>query len=177
MHLKESYSTERLYLRRPQISDALQIFDSYAQDEDVCRYMTWLPYEDLRAYQDWLSDKINSIGKTVQTYVICHGDNRSKVIGMLDAAIKGHRAEVGYALAKEEWGKGYMTEAVSTFLEALLAEPDIYRVSAVCDLENLGSARVMEKSGMAYEGILRRYIIHPCISKDPRDVKCYSKTL
>ena len=177
MYLEESYNTERLHLRRPQISDAPQIFDSYAQDEDVCRYMTWLPYEDLRAYEDWLSDKIASIGKKVQTYVICHVDNKSRVIGMLDATIKGHKAEVGYALAKEEWGKGYMTEAVSKLLEALLAEPDIYRVSAVCDLENLGSSRVMEKSGMTYEGILRCYIIHPCISNEPRDVKCYSKTL
>jgi len=83
--------------------------------------MTWLLYEELRAYEDWLSDKITSIGKKVQPYVIWHVYNRSRVIGMLDATIKAHRAEVGYVLVKEEWGKGYMTEAVSKLLEALLA--------------------------------------------------------
>jgi RimJ/RimL family protein N-acetyltransferase len=50
----------------------------------------------------------------------------------------------------------------------------IYRVWATCDVENLASAHVLEKAGMQKEGILRRYILHPNISPEPRDSYCYS---
>ena len=50
----------------------------------------------------------------------------------------------------------------------------IFRIWAVCDLDNFASARVLEKAGMQREGVLRRYILHPNISSEPRDVYCYA---
>ena len=44
-----------------------------------------------------------------------------------------------------------------------------------CDVENKASARVLEKVGMQREGTLRRYIVHPNISPEPRDCFVYSK--
>ena len=55
-----------------------------------------------------------------------------------------------------------------------LAQPEIFRIGSVCDVENPASARVMEKAGMQREGILRRWIIHPQMSDQPRDCYCYS---
>jgi len=49
---------------------------------------------------------------------------------------------------------------------------EVIRIGAVCDVENIGSARVLEKSGFVREGLLRRWLIHPNISDEPRD--CYS---
>jgi ribosomal-protein-alanine N-acetyltransferase len=37
---------------------------------------------------------------------------------------------------------------------------------------DVGSARVLEKSGFIREGLLRRWLLHPSISDEPRD--CYS---
>ncbi|MGJ8678364.1 MAG: GNAT family N-acetyltransferase [Akkermansiaceae bacterium] len=176
MQIIDSLNTDRLHLRVPQLRDAQSIFDSYAQDAEVCRYMTWSPYTEQETYEAWLSEKINSIGKTAVTFVICDIKHPSKVVGMVDARVESFKAEIGYALSKDEWGKGLMTEAVSAFVKLLLSIDGIYRVSAVCDLENSASAKVMKKSGMSYEGILRRYIIHPNISEEPRDVKSYSLT-
>jgi RimJ/RimL family protein N-acetyltransferase len=42
----------------------------------------------------------------------------------------------------------------------------------LCDVDNLASARVLEKVGMQREGLLRRQIVHPNISDEPGD--CYS---
>ena len=53
-------------------------------------------------------------------------------------------------------------------------QPDIFRVQAICDVENIGSARVMEKAGMVREGLLRRYVVHPNISDEPRDAFLYA---
>jgi [ribosomal protein S5]-alanine N-acetyltransferase len=48
----------------------------------------------------------------------------------------------------------------------------VFRIGAVCDVENIGSARVLEKSGFVREGLLRRWLLHPNISDEPRD--CFS---
>ena len=68
-----------------------------------------------------------------------------------------------------------MTEALSALVDWSLDQPQIWQASAFCDMENLASARVMEKSGMAFEGILRRYCVHPNISSEPRDCRMYAK--
>jgi [ribosomal protein S5]-alanine N-acetyltransferase len=86
-----------------------------------------------------------------------------------------HRAELGYVLARPYWNQGLITEALQPIIDWALTQPNIYRVWAVCDYENLASARVMEKVGMTYEGILRRWLIHPNMSNKPRDCFCYAK--
>jgi [ribosomal protein S5]-alanine N-acetyltransferase len=48
----------------------------------------------------------------------------------------------------------------------------VFRIGAVCDVEHISSARVLEKSGFVREGLLRRWLLHPNISEEPRD--CYS---
>jgi RimJ/RimL family protein N-acetyltransferase len=52
----------------------------------------------------------------------------------------------------------------------------MWRVWGVCDVENVGSARVMEKAGLSFEGVLRRHTIHPNVGTEPRDMRCYAKT-
>lgn len=68
-----------------------------------------------------------------------------------------------------------MTEALSTVVDWALTQPDVWRASAFCDVEHVASARVMEKAGLTFEGVLRRYFIHPQISPEPRDCKLYAK--
>jgi [ribosomal protein S5]-alanine N-acetyltransferase len=68
-----------------------------------------------------------------------------------------------------------MTEALSEVADWAMRQGDIWRIGAVCDVENLASARVMEKSGLEREGILRRWLVHPNISPEPRDCFSYAK--
>ena len=93
---------------------------------------------------------------------------------MIDLRIEGHRADFGYVLGRDYWGQGYATEALQAVVEYALSQDSIVRVWAVCDVENTASARVMEKAGLKREGILRKYIINPHISDEPRDCYCYS---
>ncbi len=95
-------------------------------------------------------------------------------IGMIELRLGGYKAEVGYILARSFWGQGMMTEALVRVLEWTRTQRQLYRVWAVCDVENMASARVMQKAGMKHEGILRRWIIHPIISAEPRDCHCYA---
>jgi len=95
---------------------------------------------------------------------------------MIEVHVRPQRFKVtlGYGLAHLHWGKGYMTEAVCVLVEWALSEPEIYRVEAFCDVDNIGAARVMEKAGMQREGMLRRYLLHPNTSDEPRDAYMYA---
>ena len=69
-----------------------------------------------------------------------------------------------------------MPEAIAAIVKLTLAHPAIYRMAATCDVENKASARALEKSGFSREGLLRKYIIHPNISAEPRDSLLYALT-
>ena len=57
-----------------------------------------------------------------------------------------------------------MTEALTEVAVWALHQPSVFRIGAVCDVENNGSARVLEKSGFVREELLRRWLVHPAIS-------------
>ncbi len=68
-----------------------------------------------------------------------------------------------------------MTEAATALAEWCLGQHEIFRVWAVCDTENTGSARVLEKSHFQREGLLRRWAVHPNKSPQPQDVYVYGR--
>ncbi len=93
---------------------------------------------------------------------------------MIELRVTGHKGDVGYVLCREAWGRGYITEALRAVLEAALGMPEVRRVAAHCHVENVGSARVMEKAGMQREGLLRKYAIFPNVSDEPADCWLYA---
>ena len=95
-------------------------------------------------------------------------------MGIIEIRVDGFRADVGYGVARPHWGRGIATEALRPIVAWALAQPSIHRVWALCDVENVASARVLEKVGMQREGLLRRNIVHPNISDEPRDSYCYA---
>lgn len=98
-----------------------------------------------------------------------------EIVGIIGLSLEQHSAEVGFALAPTEWGKGYATEALRVVLEVALDLPGIWRVWGYCDCENPASARVMEKAGMTNEG-LHRSFGYVSSSDEPRDSWVYAKT-
>lgn len=67
------------------------------------------------------------------------------------------RAEIGYWIGKPFWGKGYGTEVARAVIKFGFEELNHNRIYALAFTDNPGSWRIMEKSGMKHEGILRRH--------------------
>ena len=65
---------------------------------------------------------------------------------------KGGTPGCGYALARTVWGQGYMSEALQAAFAYEFTVLRTQEIIAECATENIASARVMQKSGMAYEG-------------------------
>ena len=78
-------------------------------------------------------------------------------------------------MARSCWGRGLITEALEEVVGWALAQPHIFRIGSVCDVENVGPARVMEKAGLTREGISRRWLVRPNISAEPRDGFSYAR--
>ncbi|HYH85302.1 MAG TPA: GNAT family N-acetyltransferase [Pyrinomonadaceae bacterium] len=168
--------TERLFLRPPEMTDAEAIFDAYARDTEVTRYLSWRADASVAETREFMRGRLEELkaGKKY-AWLITKGEGQAGV-GMIDISNDRHKASVGYVLARTEWGKGYMTEALRAVIGAAFTLPQVYRVWAVCDVDNVGSARVLEKAGMIFEGVLKRWTMHPNVSDEPRDVRCYAVT-
>lgn len=168
--------TERLILRRYRKTDAPNIFTDWASDPEVARYLSWKPHRSLKDTYAFL--KHNKAEWKVQGHLgmgmECKESGR--LIGGIGFTLESQaRVQFGYAIGRAHWGKGYTTEAMKALLKVVFAEPSMYRAYAMCVVPNKGSARVMEKVGMQYEGTLRQSHILPNVSEEvPQDMSVYA---
>ncbi|MFZ5477103.1 MAG: GNAT family N-acetyltransferase [Myxococcota bacterium] len=155
-------------LRLPRLDDAPVLFERYCRDPEVCRYMTWRPHlsdVETRAFLATVEEAWRT-GVGERAWAITErGDDRP--IGMIGARAH-HGYVLGYVLARAWWGRGIVTEAARAVVAEAFRQ-GAWRVWAFCDVENVASARVMEKAGMQLEGVLRRYVVHPNLGPQPRD--------
>jgi len=170
----ERIETERLQIRPPYLSDAQLIYHGYARDEEVTRYLVWRPHKDLRETESFLAQCVAAREQGDRFPWVITFKGGSELVGMVEIRINDFKADVGYVIARRWWGRGLATEALRPVVEWAMAQPNIYRVWAVCDVANAASARVLEKVGMEREGVLRRNMLHPNVSAEPRDSYCYA---
>jgi RimJ/RimL family protein N-acetyltransferase len=77
--------------------------------------------------------------------------------------------EVGYAIVREFWGRGYASEAAAAFLAYGFDQLRVEKVVAVAVPENAGSRRVMEKIGMHFDYVGEFYgrrLVHYSITRE-----------
>jgi RimJ/RimL family protein N-acetyltransferase len=137
--------------------------------------MVWRPHESVDSVRGFLELALkNWEAGTNVAWIITHKDD-GRILGSIALRLTPPRSELGYVIAQPDWGNGYATEAVTALIEWVLAQPAVARVGAVCSLENPASARVLEKSGMRLEGVLRRWLVLPNLSGDPVDVQSWAR--
>lgn len=151
--------TERLILRDASVDDAKDMFE-YAKLEEVTKYLSWKPHLSIKDSEKIL-DMLSKEAKEKDSYAlkaIVLKEN-DKMIGTIDARIFGDGlkdAEFGYCLNPKYWNKGYMSEALKAFIQALHKEHGIENVFGSFERENIASKRVMQKNEMYYYETVRR---------------------
>lgn len=70
-----------------------------------------------------------------------------------------HRAEIGYDLSPQYWGRGYMFEALRSVIRYIFADTCIDRIEATIRPENIRSHNVVLRAGFQKEGVLRQYVL------------------
>jgi ribosomal-protein-alanine N-acetyltransferase len=172
----KTIETQRLRLRKPRLADAEVIFREYASDAEVTKYVSWRAHRSAAETREYVRTCLAGWEARKVFHWVIERKNDRHLMGMITARVDDHKWEMGYVLSRPNWGRGYMTEAVKGVIDWALKQPQIFRIWAVCDVDNLASARVMEKAGMQREGRLCRWSVHPNISVQPRDSYCFSIT-
>ena len=141
--------TERLLLRRPEMSDRDAIV-SIAGDWDIARNLSPVPHpytdEDAEFF-------LKTIVPAQWVWAITLGESEP-LIGCIGLAPteREHIADLGYWLAREHWGKGYGAEAVKAVLKVAFDGFGIASVTAGPFAENTASIKVLEKAGFRFLG-------------------------
>lgn len=168
-----SIETERLLLRKITLNDASDMFE-YASNPEVSQYTMWSTHtsiEDTKYFLQSLTKMYKR--RELVDWGIVHKAEKKFIgtCGFVEWSMTHSRAEIGYALSRRYWGEGYMSEAVNAVIEFGFREMSLNRIMGRCEVNNIASARVMEKVGMQMEGILRQHLF---VKDRYWDLKIYS---
>lgn len=145
--------TKRLLLRPFELTDVDDVW-TYARDPEVARFRPLPdPYTRNDAL-DFINRQIGTDWSTGPEFAIALGP---RVIGGISLHVNHEHetAELGYLLGRRWWGRGIATEAARAVIDWGFQRFKLHKVYARAHVCNKRSWRVMERLGMARDGVLR----------------------
>ncbi|MCX4749999.1 GNAT family N-acetyltransferase [Kitasatospora sp. NBC_01287] len=133
----------------------------WASLPEVCRYQPWGPNTEEQTRQ-FVTAAVESWAYTPQRRYPYLARLRGEAVGMGELHIRnrGRReGEISYLVHPRVWGQGIGTAIGRELLAHGFEELGLHRIHATCDPRNHGSARVMAKLGLTYEGRLRHTML------------------
>lgn len=151
---------ERIVMRKLTKADAQDMY-SYSSRYEVTKYLLWHPHESLSYTKRYLDEVMRQYkAHNFFDFAVVSKENGRMIgtCGFTRLDTLNHSAEIGYVLSPDYWGRGMASEAVSMILRFAFCNLGLHRVEARYMPMNLASQRVMEKSGMLFEGVEREGI-------------------
>lgn len=152
-------TTTRLILRPLQLTDAESMFLGWATDQEVVKYLSWKPHlsvdETKRIISYWMSNYPDH-----KFYIWGIQLKNGPLVGTISihSIHEGfQRGEIGYALAKQYWNQGYVTESLQAIVDFSFGIVGFNRLEAHHSIYNPASGAVLIKAGFQHEGVLRQY--------------------
>lgn len=138
-------TTERLVLRDLDERDAENIF-LLNSDPEVLKYVHDIPFADEEAARKWIADIGRQLPLGIGRWAIEGNDGtwigRCSLRRYADGEVL-----MGYRLLREQWGRGYASEAVRAMLDLAFNTHHLPYVASKVARDNLASQRVMQKNG------------------------------
>jgi ribosomal-protein-alanine N-acetyltransferase len=148
--------TQRLTLRRFTMEDAQAMYDVWASDARVTRFLTWQPHASADVSRTLLADWCTAYDD--DTFYHWAIEKDGQLIGDISVVRQSdthEHAELGYCIGYDYWGCGYTTEAVEAVIGFLFEEVGFHRIAICHAAQNPASGRVATKCGMTCEGTER----------------------
>jgi ribosomal-protein-alanine N-acetyltransferase len=152
--------TERLVLRRMTLDDAEDYY-AFASDPLVTLHTIWSAHssmEDSLHYLKGVLQKYENHDSFHWGIVLKESNRLIGRNGLIRCDIANQKAEIGYGISSRYWNKGIVTEATQAIFQYAFEQLDFHRIEGRCSLNNIGSAKIMEKLGMRFEGVLREQL-------------------
>jgi [ribosomal protein S5]-alanine N-acetyltransferase len=160
--------TERLLLRKPEADDIPKLYSIFSNPETT-RFYDVEPFRSVSEAEDLLESLLwrYSMEKQIR-WAICWKEDKTLLgtCGYHAVEKLHHKAEIGYELHPEAWGKGVMSEALDAIIRYGFICMDLNRIEAVYLPENAASKKLLEKKGFKIEGLLRKRFVHRGVYED-----------
>lgn len=150
--------TARLLLRPTALTDAEHMF-LWASAPELTKYLFWAPRANMEESKVILAawDAKNTQPDYYHWGIVLKEPGRFiGTCGTFGIDERRRSTSLGYCLGRAYWGKGYASEAVSAIIAHFLNTVGVNRIAASHDIHNVASGRVMQKCGMAFEGVQRQ---------------------
>lgn len=159
----QELKTKHLLLRRLEVNDYKEAYKNWYCDKEVSKYSLWDEHKssDLtkKIFEVWYKEYQNL---DVYRWLIVLKET-NEIIGIIDSQTNKYEDygafELGYSLSKKYWNNNYMTETIKRVIKFFMEDVEANVVYAECMEDNKASERVMIKSGMTKEGVLKKRLI------------------
>ena len=178
MKAPEQIETARLILRLPRLGDAATIFERYASDPEVTRFLGWPRHQTIRDTEAFLQFSAAEWERWPAGPYLITSRAEGTLIGGTGFGFSAPREAVtGYVLAKDEWGLGYATEALTAVVD-VATRIDVARLRALCHPDHRPSRRVLEKCGFVRDDPATQQVAFPNWAPGVQhDALCYALAL
>jgi [ribosomal protein S5]-alanine N-acetyltransferase len=151
MELPE-FETDRLFMRGVRLDDSESYEKSFANYEVIQHLSHHVPWPYPKgAVRDFLKEMIlPDQGIKRWLWAIFLKDKRDDVIGCVDLWKNGCPENRGFWLAKEQWGNGYMSEAVMPVMGYAFEKLGFEKLTFANAVGNSRSRRIKEKTGARF---------------------------
>lgn len=166
--------TERLILMTPAEKDAGEIFERYASDPEVTRYLGWPRHQSIDDTLAFLAFSAAEWERWPAGPYLIRARSDGRLLGSTGLSFaRRDEAMTGYVLARDAWGHGYATEALGAMVD-LARELRLTRLYAPVHTDNRASSRVLEKCGFTLDAGWSEAPTFPNLPADSRQAAvCY----
>jgi len=151
--------TERLILRQFTPEDAEVMFNNWANDAEVTKYLTWPPHSDIsvsKAVIDSWMKLYENLNHYSWTIVLKETDEPIGSIAAVERRDDIKMVHIGYCIGQKWWRSGYTSEALAELIRFFFEDVGVNRIESRHDPRNPNSGKVMLKCGLKYEGTMRQ---------------------
>jgi RimJ/RimL family protein N-acetyltransferase len=146
------------WLMDDDVSALLTVFG----DSEVMRYWSHGPLADVPAARKYLDLIRECFARRELFQWGVELATNGEIIGtctLAELSTEHRRAELGFALARSHWGRGYMREALPALLDFAFDRLELARITADADPRNDRSIRLLQRLGFQTEGSLRQHYL------------------
>ena len=156
----QKIETDRLILRRFMPEDYQSMYNNWASDPDVSKFLTWPTHTDAEVSRRIVTEWVNSYEKNnYYQWAITFKNECYNPFGSISVVFTDENTltfEIGYCIGKKYWRQGITSEALLAVIDFLFEYTDVNRIEAIHDVNNPNSGKVMKKCGMIFEGTHRQ---------------------
>lgn len=151
--------TKRLSLRRFTIEDAPAMFQNWASNPNVTKFLRWPPHEDVSITKMVLENWIAQYEQpSYYQWAIELKETKELIgnIGVVEQRDDIAMVHIGYCIGEPWWQQGIASEALQALIPFFMEAVNVLRIESMHDPRNSNSGKVMKHAGLRYEGTLRQ---------------------